>query len=108
MRALLKNLMRLSFNQEENMLAFQNTDIYDPDLVTLGQQLRGIIDNLNPVKDSLRALADRVPKISSFIEQELGDREKRYRYIPSHIGEREHRQLATKQQFAMKIGRAHV
>lgn len=101
MRALLENLMRLSFNQEENMLAFQNTDIYDPYFVTLGQQQRGIIDNLNPVKDSLRALADRVPKIFSFIEQELGDIEKQYRYIPSHIGEREHRQLATKQQFAM-------
>src|SRR5690554_3850346 len=28
-------------------------------------------------------------------------RSKQYRYIPSHIGEREHMQLATKQQFAM-------
>src|SRR5690554_13425 len=101
MRALLENLMRLSFIQEDNMLAFQETDIYDPMFVSLGKSQRGIIDNLKPVKDSLRALADRVPKISSFIEQELNEIEKQYRYIPSHIGERESRQLATKQQFAM-------
>jgi len=101
MRALLENLIRLSFNQEENMLAFEGTDIYDPHFVSLGKTQRGIIDNLKPVKDSLRALADRVPKISSFIEQELNDIEKQYRYIPTHIGERENRQLTTKQQFAM-------
>jgi len=101
LRALLENLMRLSFIQEDNMLAFQETDIYDPMFVSLGKSQRGIIDNLKPVKDSLRALADRVPKISSFIEQELNEIEKQYRYIPSHIGERESRQLATKQQFAM-------
>jgi len=101
MRALLENLIRLSFNQEENMISFQETDIFDPHFVTLGKEQRGIIDNLKPVKDSLRALADRVPKVSSFIEQELSEIEKQYRYIPSHIGEREHRQLASKQQFAM-------
>jgi hypothetical protein len=101
LRALLENLMRLSFDQEANMEAFKSTDIYDPMFVELGKKQRSIIDNLKPVKDSLRALADRIPKIASFIEQELGEIEKQYKYIPSHVGEREKRQLGVKQQFAM-------
>ncbi|PWH84924.1 coiled-coil domain-containing protein [Brumimicrobium oceani] len=101
LRALLENLMRMSFDQEENMEAFKNADSYDPIFVELGKDQRRIIDNLKPVKDSLRALADRIPKIASFIEQELGETEKQYKYIPSHIGEREKRQLGVKQQFAM-------
>ena len=101
LRALLENLMRLSFDQEENMEAFKETDNYDPMFIELGKGQRSIIDNLKPVKDSLRALADRIPKIASFIEQELGEIEKQYKYIPSHIGERENRQLGVKQQFAM-------
>lgn len=101
LRALLENLMRMSFDQEENMESFKNADIYDPIFVELGKDQRRIIDNLKPVKDSLRALADRIPKIASFIEQEVGEIEKQYKYIPSHIGEREKRQLGVKQQFAM-------
>ncbi len=101
LRALLENLIRLSFDQEDNMEEFKTTDIYDPKFVALGRNQRRIIDNLKPVKDSLRALADRIPKIASFIEQELGEIEKQYKYIPSHIGERENRQLGVKQQFAM-------
>ena len=101
LRALLENLMRLSFDQEDNMESFKNTDIHDPMFVELGKNQRSIIDNLKPVKDSLRALADRIPKIASFIEQEVGEIEKLNKYIPSHIGEREKSQLGVKQQFAM-------
>ncbi|PKR82100.1 hypothetical protein CW751_01825 [Brumimicrobium salinarum] len=101
MRALLENLLRLSFNQEQNMLFFKDVDRFDPMFVAYGKEQRAIIDNLKPIKDSLRALADRVPKVSSFISQELKEIEKQYKYIPTHIGEREKRQLNTKQQFAM-------
>ncbi|WP_107039738.1 DUF4175 family protein [Brumimicrobium mesophilum] len=101
LRALLENLMRLSFDQEENMEAFKQTDSYDPKFVSLGKEQRRIIDNLKPVKDSLRALANRIPKISTFIEQEVGELEKHYKYIPTHIGERQSRELGVKQQFAM-------
>ena len=101
MRLLLENLIRLSFNQEDNMEAFDITGIYDPKFISLGKEQRGIIDNLRPVKDSLRALAERNPKIASYIEQELTLIDKQYRYIPTHIDEREKRLLSTKQQFAM-------
>ncbi|RFC55869.1 hypothetical protein [Brumimicrobium aurantiacum] len=101
LRALLENLMQLSFDQEENMQSFRETGKYDPQFVALGKEQRSIMDNLNPIKDSLRSLADRLTKVSSFIEQELSTLEKQYKYIPTHIGERESSQLQTKQQFAM-------
>ncbi len=101
MRFLLENLLRLSFDQEQIMDDFQQTGIYDPSFIALGREQRNIIDNLKPVKDSLRSLAERNPKIASFVEQELTKIDKQYRYIPTHIEEREKRQLAAKQQFAM-------
>lgn len=101
LRALLENLMRLSFSQEQNMEAFKESNVYDPYFVTLGQEQRGIMDNFKPVKDSLRALAERIPETSSFIEQEISTIDKNYKYIPTHIGERESRRLGVKQQFVM-------
>lgn len=100
-RALIENLIRMSFDQERNMEAFRTTDAFDPYFIELGREQRTIMDNLSPIKDSLRALAARIPQISSFIEQEVGSIEKQYRYLPEHIGEREKPELLTKQQFAM-------
>ncbi|MEX2483665.1 MAG: hypothetical protein WED10_03870 [Brumimicrobium sp.] len=101
MRALLENLIQLSFDQEENMDDFKDVSIHDPYFVELGKAQRSIIDNTSPIEDSLRALADRVPKIASFIEKELSEINKNYQKIPSHIGEREKSQLGVKQQFVM-------
>src|SRR5690606_28662387 len=41
------------------------------------------------------------PQASSFIEQEVGNIDKQFKYIPTHIGEREKRDLLIKQQFVM-------
>lgn len=101
LRMLLKNLLKLSFDQEANMSSFESTSIYDPFFVTLGQEQRNIMDNFKPVQDSLRALANRIPQISSFIEQELTEINKEFGYIPDLIGEREKRALSMKQQFVM-------
>jgi len=101
MRALLENLINLSFTQENNMDAFAETSIYDPYFVELGRDQREIMDNMKPVKDSLRALADRVPKVASFVEQELQEIDKNFKYIPTHVGEREKRALGSKQQKVM-------
>jgi len=100
-RSLLENLMRLSFDQEENMGAFQETSIYDPRFVDLGKELRAIIDNTRPIEDSLRALANRQPKTAAFIENELREINKNFANIPNQISEREKRQLAVSQQFVM-------
>ena len=101
MRALLENLINLSFTQEKNMNDFGLSSIYDPYFIELGRDQREIMDNMKPVKDSLRALADRVPKIASFVEQELAEIEKNFKYIPTHVGEREKKALGAKQQKVM-------
>lgn len=100
-RALLENLMRLSFDQEENMDAFNITNIYDPRFVDLGKEQRAIIDNTRPIEDSLRALASRQPKTAAFIEKELREINKNFDNIPNQISEREKRQLGVSQQFVM-------
>ncbi len=101
MRSLLENLVALSFKQERNMDGFGEVSTNDPYFVQLGREQREIIDNFGPVKDSLLALADRVPKAASYIEEELRAINKSYKYIPDHIDEREKRQLRTKQQKGM-------
>jgi hypothetical protein len=101
LRALLENLIHLSFTQEALLNDFESTSIQDPSFVSLGRDQRALIDNFSPVKDSLLALADRIPKVASFVEQELEKINKNTKYIPSHIGEREKRPLAVKQQFVM-------
>ncbi len=101
MRALLENLINLSFTQEKIMDEFNDASIYDPYFVELGRDQREVIDNTKPVKDSLRSLADRVPKIASFVEQELAEIDKNNKYIPTHVGEREKKALGVKQQKVM-------
>ncbi|MGM0478154.1 MAG: hypothetical protein ACQERC_02945 [Bacteroidota bacterium] len=101
MRALLENLVALSFKQEQNMEDFEEVSTSDPYFVELGREQRVIMDNFGPVRDSLLALANRAPKAASFIEQELRALKKSYKYLPQHIGERENRELQTKQQKAM-------
>jgi hypothetical protein len=100
-RALLENLMQLSFDQEKNMDAFLETNIYDPRFVDLGKEQRAIMDNTRPIEDSLRTLANRQPKTAAFIEKELREINKNFNNIPTHISEREKRDLAIKQQFVM-------
>ncbi len=101
MRSLLENLVALSFKQEQNMDEFGDVSTSDPYFVQLGREQREIIENFGPVEDSLLALADRVPKAASYIEQQLRSINKSYKYIPDHIDERQKRQLRTKQQKGM-------
>lgn len=95
------NLLRLSFNQEKVMDGFSATESYNPKYLDLGGEQQQVLHNFKPVADSLRALADRVPKIASFIEQELSEIQKQFRYIPDLIDERKRYDLNVKQHFVM-------
>lgn len=101
LRSLLENLLKSSFDQEFVMEAFKNVSATSPTFVSYGREQRSIIDNFRVVEDSLRALADRIPKISSFVNKELADIEKNFRAIPDDIDERRQRDLGIKQQLTM-------
>lgn len=101
MKQIQENLLRLSFSQENNMNQFSVAGRFDPLYTKLGVQQQDIMDNFIPLKDSLEALADRIPKISTFIQQEVGGIQKQFNYIPDLIDERHKRQLSSKQHFVM-------
>lgn len=101
LRRLLTNLLRLSFDQEQNQYEMNAISIYDPLFTQLGKQQRSIIDNFKPVEDSLRALADRLPDISTFVNDQLNSINLQYANLINDIDEREQNKLEVKQQKAM-------
>lgn len=101
LRGILESLMELSFNQEENMMAFGVIRPTDPLYTSLGRMQRSIIDDNIPVQDSLLALAKRVPKVSAFVDKELATIRMNFNVIPDDIDERRTTALEVKQQYVM-------
>ena len=72
-RALLENLMSISFRQEDILLEFDKVSLTDPYYRKLGRLQRTLMDEMKMVEDSLSFLAKRQPKIASFVDKELRD-----------------------------------
>ena len=101
LKRLLKSLMGLSFSQEEVMAIFSVASVLSPAWGDLGRDQRNVIDNTQPIEDSLRSLADRVPKISKFVNTELSTINLNFNNIPDDIDERRKTELGVKQQYVM-------
>jgi hypothetical protein len=101
LKRLLKSLMGLSFDQEDVMGGFAATSTLSPSWGGYGRRQRNVMDNTRPVEDSLRALADRLPKISKFINTELASINLNFNNVPDDIDERRKRELGVKQQYVM-------
>ncbi len=100
-RMILKNLMTLSFKQEDTFTQFSKTRTNDPYFRTLGRKQRALIDDSKIVEDSLQALAKRQPQIASFIDKELADIKNNFNLSIKDIGERDQRFLQIHLQSAM-------
>lgn len=72
-RQLLKNLVRLSFNQEELISSVNNIYIQDPKYQTIVARQNRVRDDFRGVEDSLRAMARRQLNVASAITKELGE-----------------------------------
>lgn len=101
LRSILENLMRLSFDQEGLMLAMQGKSPDDPVLGKLNRIQRKLMDDHVVVKDSLVALAKRVPQVSAVIDAELKVIDRNYGDITSLMHDRKMRELGIGQQFVM-------
>lgn len=101
LRACLESLVDLSLSQEQNMNRFATMDSSDPDYINVGREQRKIMDDAEPLKDSLEALAMRNPKIAKFIDKELRDVERNYANLLEDIDERKVSSLIVKQQYVM-------
>ncbi len=100
-RALLENLLTLSFDQERLMKDFRGMNLQDPRLVKLSQEQLKLQDDAKVIEDSLNALATRVVQIQPFVTRELTNM--KY-YMDESVRELRERRLSmasSKQQFTM-------
>jgi hypothetical protein len=100
-RALLENLMSISFNQEDILVNFSKIKTTDPLYRKYGRLQRSLIDELKMVEDSLNHLAKRQPKIASFIDKELREIHTSLDLGLEAIDEHQKREIATNLQFVL-------
>ena len=72
LRALLENIITLSFEEEALMVELIATDSQDPRYISLGQTQRKLKDDSKIVEDSLFALSMRVRQIAGAVNREIG------------------------------------
>ncbi|MCU0444826.1 MAG: ATPase [Microscillaceae bacterium] len=101
LRAILENLVTLSFDQENLMKDFRTVNLSDPRYIKLAQQQLKLKDDGKIIEDSLNALAKRVFQIQSFVTHELGDMKKQMNESSDMIKQRKLSQATGKQQGAM-------
>ncbi|MFH1120206.1 MAG: DUF4175 family protein [Bacteroidota bacterium] len=71
LRAILENLVRISFDQEGLIEKLATINRNDPQYTKIVDQQKGIKDNLVMVEDSLYALSKRQAMIESFVNREI-------------------------------------
>jgi hypothetical protein len=101
LRSILFNLMRLSFRQESIMTDMQNVVVSNPAFTLLTRAQKRIMDDHVVVKDSLLALASRVPNISGIIDQELRTISLNYKNVVPNMHDRKLRDIGINQQYVM-------
>lgn len=101
LKALLENLIHLSYSQESLMDEFRKINQRDPRFIELSQQQVKLNGDSRIIKDSLIALAKRVPEIETFVMDEVNDLAKYMNQSSTYIKERVPSKASAKQQFAM-------
>ncbi len=101
LRALLENIVTLSFDQEKLMSEFKKIDMKDPNYVKLGQDQRKLKDDAKMVEDSLFALSKRVPQISAAVNREINQVNENMGKALDNVGDRRTGEITTAQQYVM-------
>jgi hypothetical protein len=101
LRQLLKNLINSSFQQENVMEAFKNTNTSDPNYITLSQKQKNIKDNLKTAEDSLYAISKKVPQIQSTVNKQISEINEHIEQALQNLGERHTPEATSNQQYAM-------
>lgn len=101
LRALLENIITLSFDQEALMGNIRAIDKGDPKYVQFGQVQRKLKDDAKMVEDSLFALSKRVMQLESIVNREIGLVNEHMGDALDEIGERNTPQVTRHQQYVM-------
>lgn len=102
LRQLLENLVGLSFDQEDLMESFGQTNINTPRYVQLVQEQFKLKDDFRLVEDSLQALSKRVFQIESFVTEKVSEINDNMRQSLEDLEERRKLQATDHQQRTMK------
>jgi hypothetical protein len=73
LRALLENLIRFSFEQENLMQQLKTMEINNPQYVKIGQQQRKLKEDAQVIEDSLFALSKRVIQIQTIVNEQVAE-----------------------------------
>ncbi|WP_026998554.1 DUF4175 family protein [Eisenibacter elegans] len=101
LRALLENIVKLSFDQESLMQDFRLVSMSDPRFKDLTQRQLKMKDDVKMVEDSLQSLAKRVFQIESFVTKEVEALKNHLNESLYFLRERNVGMAVGKQQFAM-------
>lgn len=101
LRALLENIITLSFDQESLMSDFNSIDSKDPNYNKLGHTQRKLKDDAKMVEDSLFALSKRVPQISASVNHEINLVNENMTKALEGVPERRTPQITSSQQYVM-------
>ncbi len=101
LRALLENLLRMSFNQEQVMQQLKSVDINNPQYLKLSQQQRKLQDDAKMIEDSLFALSKRVIQIEAKVNQEISAINQNMDVALDNLEDRLVPQARSRQQFVM-------
>ena len=101
LRALLENLIALSFDQEEVLSDLKVTNTNDPNYVRLGQKQVKLKDDAKMIEDSLFALSKRIEQIAPIVNKEMNKINDGIKQSLRDIGERSTNRATQNQQLAM-------
>ena len=101
LRALLENLITLSFEQERIMTEFRKVHRTDPRYTELSQEQLELQNDAQKVEDSLYALASRLFQIESYVTKEMGEMNYQMDESIRLIRERRPGKATIRQQFVM-------
>ncbi len=101
LRAILENLIQLSFDEEDLIEQSKNISSSDPKINQLSQAQKDIKDNFVIVEDSLQALATRVMQLSGIINKEISTINSNLEYTLNHLQDLRLPQSAVYQQKTM-------
>ena len=101
LRALLENVLTLSFDEELLMAELKATNEQDPRYVGHGQSQRSLRDASAMVEDSLFALSLRIPQLASAVNREIGLVNRHMDKALEGFGERQTPEIAMNQQYVM-------
>lgn len=101
LRALLDNLLKLSFDQERLMKDLRGSSKVDPKLTSIAQEQLKLSSDAKMIEDSLYALANRVLQIQSFVTREVTTMRNSIDESLQLLKDKKYPQAASKQQFSM-------